>query len=59
MSDVQARKAHWLEKQGMRQIGVVLAPAIAGERIAIVADAAVRWLSAQEFHDLMRPGESG
>lgn len=59
MSDIHQRKVRWLQDQGMKTIGIVLAhPSAADKGIAIVAGAAVRWLSRSEMWDLMHPPES-
>lgn len=60
MSNIHERKVRWLKDQGMEEFGVMLRrPTPSGWDIAIVADAAVRWLSKEEFGDLMHPRESG
>lgn len=61
MSDIHDVKVRWLQdNKGMEQIGVVLAhPTQADRDIAIVAGAAVRWLSKKEFHAFMHPRENG
>ena len=60
MSDIHERKVRYLQDDGMEPFGVVMQrPTPAGWDIAIVADAAVRRLSEQEFRDLMHPSEGG
>lgn len=45
-----------LKEQGMEQIGVVLAYPTQGDKdIAIVVHSSVRWLTRDEFRELLHP----